>query len=453
MPWSQTVNAPAAGDFGTGDFGAGNLGAGNLGAGNLGAGNLGAGDLEGAQGNAARPRRDFLRVLRTRQAGGSPRLWPKGGIGLRGRVAGALAAMAATHRRFARELDALAREVDGPRRIRPVPAGARSGLSGTLPGTGGIAGRLKTLLDGPGDAGLRHTAAFDAAFHAASFDAVRVDAVTLDSDIPQAALPEAATAISAMIRRIGALADEVTDLERRVAAGEAALMRSQQCLLAERREAQDREARLTCEVDHRTRNALAVVRAIVSLTRAPDITAYATAVERRVHALARGHSLLSDSCWRGASITDLVTGEVTALRGAHAAGIAMSGPDVTLDSAAVPPLVLALAELAANAACHGALSGRFGRLLVVWEERDDAFRITWSESWSQSRTEQVKDDAVREAQDGTRSAEGLGLRIVRANVEGHLSGRVAFDWRRDGMTCAIDLPYQLITRSGPVGDL
>ena len=395
-----------------------------------------AGDLEGSQGNAARPRHDdSLRGLRARQAGG--RLRPRGDVGLRGRVAGALATMAAAHRRFARELDALACEVGGPRRVRPVPAGTGSGVSGTLPGAGGIAERLRTLL----------------AVDAVSFDAGSFDAASLDLDVPQAALPQAAAAIRAMIRRIGALAHEVTALERQVSAGDAALARSHQHLLAERREAQDREARLTCEVDHRTRNALAVVHAMVALTQAPDITAYATAVERRVHALARGHSLLSDTCWRGARITDLVTGEFTPLRGAHAAQIAISGADVTLDSAAVPPLVLALAELVANAACHGALSDRRGRLKVVWEERDDAFRITWRESWPRSGRGHAGDGRVRESHDGTRCAEGLGLRIVRANLEGQLCGRVAFDWRPDGMSCAIDLPRQLITRSGAIGDL
>lgn len=348
------------------------------------------------------PRHDLLRVLRSRRAGGVPRLASEGSIqsrgGVRSRIAGALGAMAAAHRRIARELEAVAEEVGGGRR-RTGPRTPDRALDG----------RVAALLDGAAD----------------PLSALELSPPDLAPGLAFDGVPEAAATVTAMIRRIAALAQEKAELERRVGEGRAALLRSERRLATERREAGEREARLIREVDHRTRNALAVVHAIVSLTRVPDIEAFTAAVERRVQALARAHGLLSDACWRGARLGDLVTGEFRALGGGHAGRVAMSGAAVTLDPPTVLALALALHELAANAARHGALSHPEGHLEVGWQQRGDDLVLTWNES---GRT---ADAAV---------TEGLGLRIVRASVESQLCGRIALDWRPGGLSCAITLP-------------
>src|SRR5690606_41645488 len=51
------------------------------------------------------------------------------------------------------------------------------------------------------------------------------------------------------------------------------------------------------EGDHRAKNALAVLQAIVRLTRAETIREFIQAVEGRVAAMARAHSLLAKSRW------------------------------------------------------------------------------------------------------------------------------------------------------------
>ena len=76
--------------------------------------------------------------------------------------------------------------------------------------------------------------------------------------------------------------------------------------ITERKRAEERQNLLAREVDHRAKNALAVVHAIVSLTRADNIAQFVAAVEGRVQALARAHSLLSESRWRGANISDII---------------------------------------------------------------------------------------------------------------------------------------------------
>ncbi len=67
---------------------------------------------------------------------------------------------------------------------------------------------------------------------------------------------------------------------------------------------------LAREVDHRAKNALAVVQAALRLTKAPDVPSYMNAVLGRVAALARAQTLLAEDRWTGADLRGLVTGEL-----------------------------------------------------------------------------------------------------------------------------------------------
>ena len=100
------------------------------------------------------------------------------------------------------------------------------------------------------------------------------------------------------------------------------LRRRRQCVrvigttldITDRKEAEERQDLLAREVDHRARNALAVVQSIVRLTRATSIESYVAAVEGRIKALARAHALLSDSRWQGADLRALVAEELAPYR-------------------------------------------------------------------------------------------------------------------------------------------
>src|ERR1700722_4941594 len=67
--------------------------------------------------------------------------------------------------------------------------------------------------------------------------------------------------------------------------------------ITERKEVDDKQALLALEVDHRAKNALAVVQAIVRLALRENIEEYIMAVEGRINALAKTHELLSRSRW------------------------------------------------------------------------------------------------------------------------------------------------------------
>src|SRR6202035_3392777 len=65
--------------------------------------------------------------------------------------------------------------------------------------------------------------------------------------------------------------------------------------ITDRKEAEERQALLAREVDHRAKNALAVVHSIIRLTRAGNIEDFVDAAEGRISALSRAHALLAQS--------------------------------------------------------------------------------------------------------------------------------------------------------------
>jgi len=199
--------------------------------------------------------------------------------------------------------------------------------------------------------------------------------------------------------------------------------------ITDRKEAEERQLLLAREVDHRAKNALAVVHAIVSLTRADNIKQFVAAVEGRIQALARAHSLLSESRWRGANIAELIQEELAPYRTPRFDRVRVSGKSLSLEPSTAQALALALHELATNAAKYGALSLPSGGVQVDWELKGARLELRWRESGG---------PPVDETAPG-----GFGIRVIKASVETQLGGTVEFDWRHEGLQCAIAIPHQV----------
>ncbi len=201
--------------------------------------------------------------------------------------------------------------------------------------------------------------------------------------------------------------------------------------ISKRKEAEERQVLLAREVDHRARNALAVIQSIIRLTRAKTVDDYVQAIEGRIKALARAHTLLSDSRWHGADLATLVTEELAPYRGGDK--ITIRGPDISLQPATAQGLALALHELATNAAKHGALSSPSGKITLDWQLLGDALTLNWAESGG---------PAI-----GEPSSRSFGLKVIVASIEQQLGGKAAFDWNPNGLRCAFSIPRSELTKS------
>ncbi len=198
------------------------------------------------------------------------------------------------------------------------------------------------------------------------------------------------------------------------------------CDITERKRAEEYHALLAREVDHRAKNALAIVQSIVRLTRAKSIADYTKAVEGRIAALSHAHTLLSDSKWQGAELKSLVQEELAPYQDTNANQFSISGSNVMLESGQAQSLALIMHELATNAAKYGALSSKNGRLAVIWERVGNGIHFTWTETGGPKAARPKR--------------EGFGVKVITAAVEGQLRGKVSFDWLELGLRCSCFIP-------------
>ncbi|MGX9964933.1 PAS domain-containing protein [Roseomonas sp. F4] len=197
-----------------------------------------------------------------------------------------------------------------------------------------------------------------------------------------------------------------------------------------RRLAEERQFLLLREVDHRAKNALAVVKAALRLTPRDDAAAFAEAVEGRIDALARAQALLSETSWAGTPLRQILQSTLEAFIGApngDAPRVVLEGPEVVLAAGAIQPLAMAVHELATNATKYGALSCTGGRLSVEWRLRESMLELNWNESGGPPLPEAP-------------ARRGFGSRVVDATVRSQLGGTVEWDWSGDGLRVALAMP-------------
>ena len=201
--------------------------------------------------------------------------------------------------------------------------------------------------------------------------------------------------------------------------------------LRQRKAVEERQALLAREVDHRAKNALAVVQTMLRLTRADDVPSFARAVEGRVAALARAQTLLAEGRWDGADLHATLRGELAPFLAGQRADL--DGPPVVLPPGTAQPLAMAMHELATNALKHGALSVPEGRVAVSWRLDGGAaagvLRLRWAEAGGPPVA-------------GPPTRRGFGSRVLDGTVRGQLGGAVSLAWARTGLMCEMEMPLR-----------
>ena len=208
--------------------------------------------------------------------------------------------------------------------------------------------------------------------------------------------------------------------------------------ITERKRAEEHRMLLAEEVDHRARNVVAVIQAIMRLTRSDTISDYIATLDGRIRALSTAHKLLATSRWEGADLRRLVDEELAPYRGGDGERVEIAGPAVLLPPSIAQTIALALHELVTNAAKYGALSVDSGRIRIGWDTGPRRLTLSWLETNGPpiERPGHV----------------GYGTRVIKGGIEGQLGGRAEFDWRPDGLACTLLVPSQgekLATKAEP----
>ena len=152
--------------------------------------------------------------------------------------------------------------------------------------------------------------------------------------------------------------------------------------ITERKEAQARQELLTRELQHRTKNQLAVIHSIAQQTLSSDrsLDEAREIFASRLRALANATTLLTESSWDGASLRELIDNELSIFP----ESLAIEGPYIALSPSAAQSFALIVHELCTNASKHGAFSTPAGQVAIRWLIREDAdgprFAFRWQES-------------------------------------------------------------------------
>ncbi len=171
------------------------------------------------------------------------------------------------------------------------------------------------------------------------------------------------------------------------------------------------------EVNHRSKNMLAVVQAIARQTLATNPDDFLRSFNERICALSANQDLLVKNAWTGVHLNEIVRSQLAPFKDLIDSRIKVAGPSLFLSAAAAQAIGMALHELATNAGKHGALSDAKGRVTITWSLEsspagEEMFLMTWAE------------------QDGPPVSEpkrrGFGSTVIGRLVEKGLDGKVEF---------------------------
>ena len=194
---------------------------------------------------------------------------------------------------------------------------------------------------------------------------------------------------------------------------------------------------LVGELQHRTRNLMAVVQSIANQTldAADSLADFQGRFNRRLEALSRVQSLLSSADKEPITLRALLIMEFDSL-GLDAFGSRVTlfeGPEARLRKSAVEMLALATHELLTNALKHGALASETGRLSVTWRIEGMPPNQQLVLEWIERRT-----PSAAPAADTTRK--GYGRTLIEEALPYSLAAETTFELNADGLRCRISLP-------------
>jgi PAS domain S-box-containing protein len=201
--------------------------------------------------------------------------------------------------------------------------------------------------------------------------------------------------------------------------------------VTERKRDEEHKSLLVAELDHRVKNVLAVVSALLARSRDLGCSAaeLAAALDGRIKSMATAHELLSGRKWQGLPLAELIARELAPY--AAGANAEAGGPAVVLMAEAGQALAMVVHELVTNAAKYGALSVQQGRVSVRWrlvpENGSGAhLALDWQEAGGPAVLPSTR--------------MGYGTSVIRDLIPYELGGTADLAFPPEGVRCRLQVP-------------
>lgn len=220
--------------------------------------------------------------------------------------------------------------------------------------------------------------------------------------------------------------------------------------VTQKRATLDQQKVLLAEVQHRTRNLMAVVRRVADQTLAASqsLDEFGSAFRDRIESLARVQVMLSQLSGHGRVLfDDLIESELAAHVGdnRHAPRIVVEGPKgIALRSSTVQVLAMAIHELCTNALKYGALHQPQATLTIKWHLREDAGEpwivVDWRESGLNIGSDKLNPARV-----------GSGRALIERALPYQLGARTSFSLEPAGLHCTLEVPVSRSNADSAIG--
>jgi PAS domain S-box-containing protein len=196
--------------------------------------------------------------------------------------------------------------------------------------------------------------------------------------------------------------------------------------ISEQKRTREQISVLAREAEHRSKNILSNVQAIVNLSQSDTAEGLKEVISGRIQAMANVHSLFVETRWIGAEVSTIAKQELAPyLDGGDSTRVRMEGLQTMLEPAAAQAIAVVLHELATNASKYGALSHGKGQVRLNWSSGDGKLTLYWSELGG------PRVNAPKRM--------GFGTRLIEVTVS-QLGGKARFGWRSEGLVCEIAVP-------------
>lgn len=209
-------------------------------------------------------------------------------------------------------------------------------------------------------------------------------------------------------------------------------------------ESERRQRLLLRELQHRVKNMLASMRALVNRTYSDNATleSFHEALQGRLEAMSRAQLLVGAAGGRSVDLKELFLEEFLALAVEVGRDAEVEGPDLLLAARAAETFALAIHELATNAVKFGALSVENGRVDVGWrlDRRDDEpiLLLEWRERGVQLA--------------GQPERRGFGHMMIERGLPYEMGGTTRLEFLDDGCRCVMEIPLADNFEPGGAGD-
>src|SRR3954462_11613248 len=202
--------------------------------------------------------------------------------------------------------------------------------------------------------------------------------------------------------------------------------------LLERKQSEEHQALLIRELQHRVKNTLATVQALLRATSrsASSVEDFKQVFEARVLSLSRTHNLLVETSWRTASLREILRSELGPYDDGAGTRVLLVGPMLELPAELAVPIGMAIHELTTNAAKYGAFSTPRGWLEGEWDVRGHEGTRKLQPWWTERDGPPVEKP----------SRKGFGSSLIQRLLTTQCRAEIEFAYDRPGLRFQMSVP-------------